>query len=81
MEPRLDDLEKAVSKAVRAIKKLQKDRQDAGSGVAAATEKRSRKTPPALVEKLTAENVRLKEERKEARKRIRSIIRDLDRMK
>jgi FtsZ-binding cell division protein ZapB len=82
MDGRLEELEKAVSRTVRYINKLQKDR---GTREAAApspaVESPSQKPASGSLDKLSLENRRLKEERKEARKRLRSIIRQLDKLK
>lgn len=82
MDGRLEELEKAVSRTVRYINKLQKDRGTReATAPSLAEESRSQKPASGPLDKLSLENRRLKEERKEARKRLRSIVRQLDKLK
>jgi FtsZ-binding cell division protein ZapB len=82
MDGRLEELEKAVSRTVRYINKLQKDQGTPETPApSSAVEGRSQKPSSGSLDNLALENRRLKEERKEARKRLRSIIKQLDKLK
>ena len=82
MSRKIDDLEKAVSHTIRYISRLKKERvtppaRDAQKEDIAAAE------PPgeSRISKLQEENAHLLKERKEVRRRIRAVLREIDKVK
>lgn len=69
MLPKLEELERAVARAVDQLAALRREESS-----------RSSETGEAL-NKLTEENRRLREERKELRRKVRRIIREIDKVK
>ena len=82
MGSRIGDLEKAVSHTIRYISRLReesktspaKDPQDENIDT-------STPSGESRISKLTEENSRLLAERKEARRRIRTVLREIDKVK
>ena len=64
MKDQLDELEKVVSQAVRYISRIRKEKSSPVSSE--------------VLDKLNAENRRLVSDRKETKRRIKSIIRKID---
>ena len=80
MNVKLDELEKAVSQVVKRISSLKKE----NAALRAVAEKRTGDGISAAenrVRELEDENRRLLSERKDLRKRVRSIIRNIDKVK
>ena len=80
MNVKLDELEKAVSQVVKRISSLKKE----NAALRAVAEKRTGDGTSAAenrVRELEDENRRLLSERKDLRKRVRSIIRNIDKVK
>lgn len=82
MDAELDKLEKAVSRTVRHLAELKKSTAAGGSAgrrkESAAARSASRNK---AMEELSRENRRLLDERKDLRKRVRALVRDIDRVK
>jgi FtsZ-binding cell division protein ZapB len=82
MDADLDKLEKAVSRTVRYLAELKKSPAAGGPAgkrkEAAVIQSLSQKK---AMEDLSRENRRLQEERKDLRRRVRALIRDIDRVK
>lgn len=82
MEAKLTELEKAVNRAVRRLAELQKP-----SSEAPTSRKRKDSSPDTTatlsqsLSDLSAENRRLRQERKDLRKRVRAIIKTIDQVK
>ena len=82
MEAKLTELEKAVSRTVRQFAELRKRARTEPS--APAVKEVSPPSTAALSEslaELSRENRRLRSERKDLRKRVKSIIREIDKVK
>jgi len=82
MEVKLTELEKAVGRTVRHLAELQKRAQ--GESPARKRKESPSASTAALSQSLTElsrENRRLRDERKDLRKRVRTIIKAIDKMK
>lgn len=82
MEAKLTELEKAVNRTVRQFAELRKRARTEPS----APGKRAESAPSAAalsesLAELSRENRRLRDERKDLRKRVRSIIKEIDKVK
>lgn len=82
MSKKIDDLEKAVSHTIRYISRLKKE-----SSTPPAKDTQSEDIDTAepsgesRISKLADENARLLKERKEVRRRIRGVLREIDKVK
>ncbi len=81
MDGKIEELEKAVSRTVRYISRLRKEREKAVSTPPSPAGSGSRSPSQDSVKKLTRENQQLREERKELRRRVRTIIKEIDKVK
>ena len=82
MEAKLTELEKAVSRTVRQFAELRK--RTRGEPSTPVKKEGSAPSAAALSEslaELSRENRRLRDERKDLRKRVRSIIKEIDKVK
>ncbi len=80
MDGKIEELEKAVSQTARYISRLRREREKALAG-GTPPSPAGRQVPSDSSKKLTRENQRLREERKEIRKRVRAIIKEIDKVK
>lgn len=80
MNGKLADLEKVVSQVVKRISSLKKENAALRS-VAEQRERSSASGADVRLRELENENRRLLSERKDLRKRVRTIIRDIDKVK
>jgi FtsZ-binding cell division protein ZapB len=82
MEADLDKLEKAVSRTVRHLSELQKSAA-AGRPAGKRREPVSTQSPSQkkALDELSGENRKLRDERKDLRRRVRALIRDIDKVK
>jgi hypothetical protein len=82
MPRKIDDLEKAVSHTIRYISRLKKER---STPLAKAPPSEDIDTAEhsgeSLTRELADENARLLKERKEVRRRIRAVLREIDKVK
>ena len=81
MDGKIEELEKAVSRTVRYISRLRKEREKALSAPLSPAGSASRPPSSDSTKKLSLENQQLREERKELRKRVRAIIKEIDKVK
>lgn len=82
MAVKLEELEKAIAEAVSLIGRLKTERGRRPSKGSSGGDAEAIASPPSSRSKqLTEENHRLKEEKKEVRRRIRALIKEIDRMK
>jgi len=81
MDGKIEELEKAVSRTVRYISRLRKEREKALSPPLSPAGSVSRPPSSDSTKKLSLENQQLREERKELRKRVRAIIKEIDKVK
>ena len=82
MSKKIDDLEKAVSHTIRYISQLKKEgrtppaKEPLGEDI-----NTSEPSDESRLRELADENSRLLKERKEARRRIRAVLREIDKVK
>ena len=82
MGGRIDDLEKAVSHTIRFISRLKEESRTSPAASAQGEDINiSSPSGESRIRELTEENSRLLAERREVRRRIRTVLREIDKVK
>ena len=82
MSKKIDDLEKAVSHTIRYISRLKKEQSTPPAKDAQGEDiDTAEPSGESRIGKLEDENARLLKERKEVRRRIRAVLREIDKVK
>ena len=82
MHKKIDELEKAVSHTIRYISRLKEEsRTPPAKGSRDKEDNTSKPSGESRIRELTEENSRLLAERKEVRRRLRTVLREIDKVK
>jgi len=82
MVAKLEELEKAIADAVSLIGRLKTEKRGSPSkGSSAGGAEAIASSTPSQSRQLTEENQRLKKEKQEVRRRVKALIKEIDRMK